>query len=77
MSKSANLARHRDNDGEISKKHGNTVVRTLRRTYGANFAKGCDDDEKLSDVLHKLDEPSLSRLIRDYYGGRLEEACRD
>ena len=24
----------------------------LRKTYGKNFAEGCGDDEKLSDVLH-------------------------
>jgi hypothetical protein len=26
--------RHRDKDGEISKKHGNTLISTLRETYG-------------------------------------------
>jgi hypothetical protein len=57
--------RHRDKNGEISKKHGNTLISTLRRTYGANFAPGIDDGVKLSDVLHRLDEPSLSKLIQD------------
>jgi hypothetical protein len=56
-------ARHRDKNGEISRKHGNTLIRTLRQRYGADFAKGYSDNEKLSDVLHKLDEPSLSHLI--------------
>jgi hypothetical protein len=27
--------RHRNKDGEISRKHGNTLIRTLRRVYGA------------------------------------------
>jgi hypothetical protein len=27
---------------------------------------------KLSDVLHKLDEPSLAKLVRDHEGGHLE-----
>jgi hypothetical protein len=27
--------RHLDKNGEISRKHGNTLVRTLRRIYGA------------------------------------------
>jgi hypothetical protein len=58
-------ARHRDKNGKISRKHGNTLIRTLRKHYGADFAKGCSDNEKLSDVLHKLDEPSLSQLISD------------
>ncbi len=66
-------ARHRDKDGEISRKHGNTLIRTLRKTYGPGFAKGCTDDEKLSDALHKLDEPSLSHLVRDHHAGKLEQ----
>ena len=57
--------RHRDKNGEISKKHGNTLVGTLRKTYGHNFAKGHDDHEKLSDLLHELDEPSLRQLVKD------------
>lgn len=76
MAESAHMTRHRDKNGEISKKHGNTLIRTLRKTYGANFAKGCDDNEKLNDVLHKLDEPSLSALIRYHERGRLERVCR-
>jgi hypothetical protein len=57
--------RHRDKNGEISKKHGNTLISTLRRTYGADFAPGIPGDTKLSDVLHRLDEPSLAKLVRD------------
>jgi hypothetical protein len=57
--------RHRDKNGRIARKHGNTYIRTLRATYGANFAPNEDDDSKLIDVLHKLDEPSLSRLVND------------
>ena len=58
-----------------SKKHGNTLIGTLRKTYGPHFAKGCADDEKLSDVLHKLDEPSLSALVEDHEAGTLEAGC--
>jgi hypothetical protein len=68
--------RHRDKNGEISRKHGNTLIRTLRKTYGPGFASGCADDAKLSDVLHKLDETSLSHLIRDHEAGYLEQICR-
>jgi hypothetical protein len=57
--------RHRDQDGEISRKHGNTLVSTLRQTYGKNFAPGIDGSVKLSSVLRQLDEPSLSQLARD------------
>src|SRR5262245_19801011 len=42
--------RHGDKRGEISQKHGNTLIRTLRQTYGAHFAKDCADDDKLTDV---------------------------
>ena len=58
--------RHRDKNGEISRKHGNTLISTLRKTYGASFASGFPDDAKLSEVLKKLDEPSLGKLIRDH-----------
>jgi hypothetical protein len=64
-------ARHRDQSVEISRKHGNTLIRTLRKTYGPGFAKYCADDEKLSDVLSKLDKLSLFRLVRDYEAGML------
>ena len=67
MTKQQDLdGRHRDKNGEISKKHGNTLISTtLRQTYGAGFAPGRSGDEKLRDVLHDLGEPSLSHLIHD------------
>jgi hypothetical protein len=69
-------ARHHDKNGEISSKHGDTLIRTLRRTYGPGFAGGCADNAKLSDVLNKLDETSLSHLIGDHEAGYLEQICR-
>jgi hypothetical protein len=57
--------RHRDKDGTIARKHGNTLIGTLRRTYGQNFAGEIADTEKLADVLHRLDDHSLSQLVRD------------
>jgi hypothetical protein len=60
--------RHRDKDGTIARKHGNTLIGTLRRTYGQDFASGIADTEKLADVLHRLDERSLSQLVRDTHG---------
>jgi hypothetical protein len=69
-------ARHRDKNGEIGRKHGSTLIRTLRKSYGSGFAEGCSNGEKLSDVLHKLDEPSLSKLVQDHERGELEEICR-
>jgi hypothetical protein len=67
--------RHRNKTGEISKKHGNTLIGTLRKTYGKHFADGCAS-EKLSDVVHKLDERSLTKLLHDHDAGRLAEFCR-
>jgi hypothetical protein len=33
--------RHRDKSVEISRKYGNALIRTLRKTYGARFARVC------------------------------------
>jgi hypothetical protein len=60
--------RHRDNDGAISRKHGNTLISTLRQTYGANFAEGEPSNARLKDVLNRLDERSLRQLIKNVYG---------
>jgi hypothetical protein len=68
--------RYRDKNGEMSRKHGNTLIRTLRKHYGDGFAAGCANNEKLGDVLRKLDELSLSRLVRDLESGTLEKVCR-
>jgi hypothetical protein len=64
-------ARYRDKAGEIGRKHGNTLIGRLRISYGSGFAKGFANDEKLSDVLVKLDEGSLFKLVRDYKTGML------
>lgn len=65
--------RHRDKNGEISRKHGNTLVGSLRRIYGPGFAKGFEDHVKLSDVLATVDESSLTQLVHDHEGGKLEK----
>ena len=64
--------RHRDKNGEISRKHGNTLVRTLRKVYGPKFARGCDDTEKLQDVLAEGDVHSLSQIVHDHESGHLD-----
>jgi hypothetical protein len=71
------VVRYREENGKISRKHGNTLIRTLRKTYGPGFAPGCADHAKLSDVLAKLDESSLSQLIRDHEAGFLHHICGD
>ena len=68
--------RHRDKNGEISRKHGNTLVGTLRRIYGPSFAAGESESAKLNDVLAKLHETSLTQLVKDHESGGLEEKVR-
>jgi hypothetical protein len=60
------LDRHRNKDGEIGRKHGNALVGTLRKIYGSSFAAGAGDGEKLGDILHKLDESSLTKLVEEH-----------
>jgi hypothetical protein len=72
MSKTGLDNRHRNRDGEISQKHGDTLIRTLRKIYGTGFAAGYPETEKLSDVLLQLNETSLSQLRRDHETGHLE-----
>jgi hypothetical protein len=64
-------AHYRDKNGEISRKHGNALVSRLRTSYGGGFAQGCANDDKLSDILAKLDERSLYKLVRDHKSGML------
>jgi hypothetical protein len=51
--------------------NGNTLVETLRKHYGNAFAPGFKDSDKLSEVLAKVDEPSLTKLIKDHRAGIL------
>jgi hypothetical protein len=72
MSKAGLDNRHRNKDGEISGKHENTLIRTSRKAYGQSFAAGYPETEKLSEVLLKLNETSLSQIRRDHKTGHLE-----
>ena len=72
MSKAGLDNRHRNHDGEISHKHGNTLVGTLRKIYGQGFAAGYPATEKLSDILLQLNETSLSQLHRDHETSHLQ-----
>lgn len=66
------LVRHRYMNGQLSREHGRTLVGTLRKIYGKDFARGCWEQEKLSQVLVDLDAPSLRQLVRDHEEGTLE-----
>jgi hypothetical protein len=51
------------------------LIGVLRKTsYGPTLAKGCADNERLSDVLAK--DLSLRRVILDYEAGKLEQISR-
>ncbi|WP_315706176.1 MULTISPECIES: hypothetical protein [unclassified Bradyrhizobium] len=69
--------RHRDKNGEISRKHGNTLIRTLRTIYGPGFAKGAADSDRLADVLHRIDEESLSQLVHHHERGELDDKIKN
>jgi hypothetical protein len=51
--------RHRDMDGEIRRKNGNTLIGTLRKAYGEDFAKGYRSDMKLETLLEHAGAKSL------------------
>jgi hypothetical protein len=72
MSKAGLDNRHRNHDGEISHKHGNTTVHTLRKIYGQSFAAGHPETKTLSEVLLQLNETSLGQLRRDHETGHLK-----
>jgi hypothetical protein len=72
MSKAGLDNRHRNKDGEISHKHGDTLIRTLRKVYGQSFAAGYPENEKLSEVIFQLNPTSVSQLRRDHETGHLE-----
>ncbi len=63
--------RYRDTAREIGRKYGDTPIGRLRRSYGSQFARGRDNNEKLGQVLANLDEPSLFKLVRDHKAGVL------
>ena len=56
--------RMRDHDGEIHKKRRDTLVGTLRQTYGPEFAKGYRADAKLGTVLEKEGKETLDQLLK-------------
>jgi hypothetical protein len=56
--------RCRDSDGEIRHKRSDTLVRTLRETYGQDFAKDYRSDAKLGTVLEHEGAATLSDLLK-------------
>lgn len=56
--------RHRDRDGHIDRKRSDTLVKTLRKTYGSDFLEGFRSDTTLGTVLKKTGAESLRELVK-------------
>ena len=57
--------RCRDHDGEIRQKRGDTLVSTLRKTYGPDFAPGVRGDMRLDTLRKRSGDESLSQILKD------------
>jgi len=62
-------SRHRDRNGRIEEKRGDTLVRTLREEYGEDFLPGWRGDATLSTVRKEADM-SLTELVRQHRRGK-------
>jgi hypothetical protein len=56
--------RHRDANGRISEKHGNTTVATIRKIYGDGALEGWRSDAHLETVREETGK-SLTQLIHN------------
>ena len=56
--------RCRDDNGEIRHKRSDTLVGTLRKEYGDDFAEGFRSDAQLGTVLRETDSTSLSDYLK-------------
>ena len=61
--------RHRDKNGRIDEKRGDTLVRPLRKEYGKDFLRDWRSDTKLSTVRNEADM-SLTELVRQHRRGK-------
>jgi hypothetical protein len=67
MSKSCTTGldnRCRDEDGSIRRKRGDTLIGSLRREYGEDFAPGTRSDKRLDSLLEEAGVNSLSEYLR-------------
>jgi hypothetical protein len=56
--------RHRDSDGQIREKRGDTRIDSLRQIYGDSFAPGIRGDAHLSTLLERTGSNSLSDYLK-------------
>ena len=59
--------RHRDKTGRIDRKHGNTLVGSLRKTYGDHFAKGRRSTLMLKTLLKETRTESLHAYLAKHH----------
>lgn len=57
--------RHRNQDGTIHRKRGDTEVGTLRGIYGEEFAPGVRSDMHLDTLLKRSGADSLSDYLKN------------
>jgi hypothetical protein len=50
---------------EIRQKRGDTLVGTLRKTYGPDFAPGVRSDTRLDTLRKRAGGESLSKILED------------
>lgn len=65
MSETGLDGRHRDDDGRIDQKRSDTLIASLRGTYGADFAPGWDGRRTLGELLSSTGAASLSQYLRE------------
>jgi hypothetical protein len=56
--------RCRDLDGGIRQKRGDTLIRTLRKTYGDEFAQGTRSDMRPDTLRARVGGESLSKILK-------------
>jgi len=56
--------RCRDEDGTIRRKRSDTLIGTLRREYGDEFAHGIRSDATLGTLLERTGAESLTEYLR-------------
>jgi hypothetical protein len=56
--------RHRNADGEIHVKRSDTLIKTLRKEYGDDFAPGVRGDMKLGNYLDRVGAETLSDVLK-------------
>ena len=59
--------RHRDKNGRIDRKRGNTKIGSLRKEYGDSFAKGRRSDLMLRTLLEETGSASLHDYLRHHH----------